>query len=80
MVKIYEDITKTIGNTPLVRLHHITKGLKASVLEKLIVTDTIPHSDEEKRDGRIEVVSCASLLAEAIKRIHTGDSVSSLFG
>ncbi|MCK9464099.1 MAG: ribose-phosphate pyrophosphokinase [Proteobacteria bacterium] len=54
--------------------------LKASVLEKLIVTDTIPHSDEEKRDGRIEVVSCASLLAEAIKRIHTGDSVSSLFG
>jgi ribose-phosphate pyrophosphokinase len=54
--------------------------LKGSVLEKLVVTDTIPISDEAKREGRIEVVSCASLLAEAIKRIHTGDSVSSLFG
>jgi len=54
--------------------------LKGSVLEKLIVTDTIPHSEEARREGRIEVVTCASLLAEAIKRIHTGDSVSGLFG
>jgi ribose-phosphate pyrophosphokinase len=54
--------------------------LKGSVLEKLVVTDTIPISEEAQREGRIEVVSCASLLAEAIKRIHTGDSVSGLFG
>ena len=54
--------------------------LKGSVLEKLVVTDTIPISEEARREGRIEVVTCASLLAEAIKRIHTGDSVSGLFG
>ena len=54
--------------------------LKGSVLEKLVVTDTIPLSEEAKHEGRIEVVTCASLLAEAIKRIHTGDSVSGLFG
>ena len=54
--------------------------LKGSVLEKLVVTDTIPLSDEARREGRIEVVTCASLLGEAIKRIHTGDSVSALFG
>ncbi len=53
--------------------------LKNSVLEKLIVTDTIPTSKEKQKDGRIEVVSCAGLLGEAIKRIHTGDSVSGLF-
>lgn len=33
--KIYNNITETIGNTPLVRLNHITKGLKADVLLKL---------------------------------------------
>ena len=32
---IYQDITKTVGNTPLVRLNRITKGLFATVLVKL---------------------------------------------
>ncbi len=54
--------------------------LESSTLEKLIVTDTIPVSEEMKKRGRVEVVSCAPLLGEAIKRIHTGDSVSGLFG
>jgi cysteine synthase len=35
MGKIYSDITKTVGNTPLVRLNHITEGLEAAVLVKL---------------------------------------------
>jgi cysteine synthase A len=35
MAKIFEDITKTIGNTPLVRLNRVTQGLKATVLAKL---------------------------------------------
>lgn len=35
MGRIYEDLTKTIGNTPLVRLNRITKGLDATVLVKL---------------------------------------------
>ncbi|MFH0828458.1 MAG: pyridoxal-phosphate dependent enzyme, partial [Candidatus Omnitrophota bacterium] len=35
MAKIYENITKTIGNTPLVRLNRITDGLGAVVLAKL---------------------------------------------
>ena len=35
MAKIYEDITKTIGNTPLVRLNRVTQGLQATVLAKL---------------------------------------------
>ena len=35
MSKIYADITKTIGNTPLVRLNRITEGLEATVLVKL---------------------------------------------
>jgi cysteine synthase len=35
MSKIYSDITKTIGNTPLVKLNHITEGLEATVVVKL---------------------------------------------
>jgi len=35
MAKIYADITKTIGSTPLVRLNHITAGLEAEILVKL---------------------------------------------
>ena len=35
MGKIYEDLTKTIGNTPLVKLNRVTLGLDATVLVKL---------------------------------------------
>ena len=35
MSEIYHDITQTIGNTPVVRLNWITKGLNASILAKL---------------------------------------------
>ena len=34
MSGIYADITKTVGNTPLVRLNHITEGLEATVVVK----------------------------------------------
>ncbi len=53
--------------------------LLASPLERLIVTDTIPLPPE-KRDPKIEVLSVAPLLAEAIARIHDGRSVSGVFG
>ena len=35
MSRIFKDITKTIGNTPLVQLNRITEGLNATVLAKL---------------------------------------------
>ncbi|MDW8069644.1 MAG: pyridoxal-phosphate dependent enzyme, partial [Anaerolineae bacterium] len=35
MARIYSDITKTIGDTPLVRLNRLTAGLEATVLVKL---------------------------------------------
>jgi ribose-phosphate pyrophosphokinase len=53
--------------------------LAESDLEEVVITDTLPTTKEIRDKGRIKVVSCAALLAEAIKRIHTGDSVSGLF-
>ncbi len=35
MAKIFSDITKTVGNTPLVKLNRITEGLEATILVKL---------------------------------------------
>lgn len=63
MDRIYEDITKTIGNTPLVRLNRITKGLKAEVVVKLerfnpmgSIKDRIGLSmiEAAERDGLID--------------------------
>ena len=53
--------------------------LVGSVIEKLIVTDTIPLSAEAVASGRVEVVSVAPIFAEAIRSIHSNDSVSRLF-
>lgn len=50
-----------------------------SRIEKVFVTDTIPLSYAAKTSGKIQVVSVAGVLAEAIRRIHDHDSVSSLF-
>ena len=52
--------------------------LKESLLRSLVVTDTIPIP-KEKRFDRIKILSVAGLLADAIRAIHGGDSVSSLF-
>jgi ribose-phosphate pyrophosphokinase len=49
--------------------------IEGSELEKLWVTDTLPPKESPK----IKVCSVAELFAEAIKRIHTGGSVSALF-
>ena len=53
--------------------------LATSDLEQLVVTDTIPLGTKAQAWDRIKVLSVASLLGEAIKRIHCDDSVSSLF-
>jgi len=50
-----------------------------SPLDELVVTDTIPLSNEAKALTKIRQLSCASLLAETIRRISKGDSVMSLF-
>lgn len=51
--------------------------LRGSSLRRLRVTDSIPLPPE-KRDARLEVVSVAGLLADAIRRVHRGESVADL--
>jgi len=51
---------------------------KCRDLEELLITDSIPSSNHKKH-SRVKVLSVASLLGEAIKRIHHEESVSCLF-
>lgn len=55
------------------------KMIGESMIEELIVTDTIPINNNSPESKKIKVLSVAPLLGEAIKRIHDADSVSSLF-
>ncbi len=53
--------------------------IEESPLQEVIVTDSIPLAEETERSRKIKVLSVARLLGEAVKRIHHGDSISSLF-
>ena len=55
------------------------KKIKNSRIKKLIITDTIDNSQKIKNNNKIEVLSIASLMSEAIKRIANSNSVSDLF-
>jgi ribose-phosphate pyrophosphokinase len=56
---------------------HINIG--KSELDELVVTDTIPLSEEAQQCGRIRQLSVAQMLAETIRRMSIGESVSSLY-
>lgn len=50
-----------------------------SPLEEVVVTNSMPLQEQSARCSKLKIVSIAPLLAEAIRRIHHSDSVSSLF-
>jgi ribose-phosphate pyrophosphokinase len=53
--------------------------IEESCLEEVIVTNSIQLSDRAKQCRKIRTLSVGKLLAEAIRRIYHGDSISSLF-
>ena len=55
------------------------ENVSGSQLDKLLVSDSIPLRPDAAACSKIEVVSVAELLGEAVRRIHHGDSVSMLF-
>lgn len=69
---VYTAITHPVLSGPAI------KRIESSPIKKVFVTNTIPVEDGKKHK-KIKVLSIAPLLAEAIKRIHNEESVSSLF-
>ncbi len=72
-VEVFAAATHGILSGPAIQ------RIQNSKIERVIVTDTIPLSDEAAACPKIVQLSVADLLAEAIYRIHNYDSVSSLF-
>ncbi len=80
------EALKDVGATKVMAYvtHPVLSGkaidnLLNSQMDELVVTDTIPLTDEAKASGRIRVVSMARMLADSIVRVYNEESVSSLF-
>ena len=67
-----------VGATHGVLCGPAVNRLADSPIESIALTDTV-HVPEGKRVGKILTLSVAPLFAEAIRRIHTGESVGALF-
>lgn len=67
-----------VGATHAVLCGHASEKLREADIEKIVVTNTV-DIPEASRPDRLTVITVAPLMAEAIRRIHTGDSVGALF-
>ena len=70
--EIYACCTHLLFSGPAIQ------RIASSPVKEVVVTDTIPVSNERKLD-KITVLPMAPLLGEAIRRIHTGKSVGAMF-
>jgi ribose-phosphate pyrophosphokinase len=68
-----------IGATHGVFAGQALERLKEAPIDEIVVTDTIPLTQEAQDCGDIKVLTVSSMLGEAIKRIHRNESVSNLF-
>lgn len=68
MTNIHKDITATVGNTPLVRLNRLTKGLKATVIGKLESRNPLGSVKDRIARSMIEV-------AEGVGKIGSGTTI-----
>lgn len=50
--------------------------INGSPIEKIIITDSIPQPEKVTQNPRFEIISVADLIAEAIQRIESGESIS----
>ena len=71
--EVYAVATHPVLSVPAV------ERLAQSPIKEVVVSDTIPLREEAQRLDKIKVLSVSKLLGEAIRRIHTDDSISSLF-
>ncbi len=72
VTEVYACCTHPVFSGPAIQ------RIAASPVKEVVVTDTIPVNDDKKLD-KITVLSIASLIGEAIHRIHTGLSVGAMF-
>ena len=72
VTEVYACCTHPVFSGPAIQ------RIAASPVKEVVVTDTIPVNEDKKLD-KITVLPTASLIGEAIHRIHTGLSVGAMF-
>lgn len=70
--EVYSCCTHPIFSGPAI------ERIAASPVKEVVVSDTVPVNGDKKLE-KITVLSIASLIGEAIRRIHTGQSVGAMF-
>jgi ribose-phosphate pyrophosphokinase len=70
---VYAYCTHAVFSGPAI------ERIKGSQLDEVVITNTIPLSDEGKTCSKVRPLSVAFLFAETIRRISDGESVTSLF-
>ena len=73
-LKVYACATHPVFSNPA-----LERIAQSPDLDQIIVTDTIPLSEEGKKMDKIKVLSVSEILSKAIHRTFNNDSVSSLF-
>jgi ribose-phosphate pyrophosphokinase len=53
--------------------------INASALDKVVVTNTVPQEAHQAACAKLEVLDISATFAEAIRRVHHGESLSTLF-
>ena len=76
--RLPEKVLRDIVGKPMIELL-LARLSQSSELDEIVVTNTIPLSEEASACEKIRQISVAELLAESIRRISDADSVSSLF-
>ncbi|DAA30744.1 TPA: phosphoribosyl pyrophosphate synthetase 1-like 1 [Bos taurus] len=71
--RVYAILTHGIFSGPAVT------RINSAGFEAVVVTNTVPQEDKMKHCSKIQVIDISMILAEAIRRIHSGKSVSYLF-
>lgn len=84
IAELVKVIEKEVKEIIVVAAHgvfagEVIKNLSCPLIKKIIISDTLPISQEIKDRLPVKVVPIAPYLAEIIKKIHAGESLSSLF-
>ena len=72
-IKVFATCAHAVLSGPAI------ERLNNSVLEEVVVSNTVPLEEKEKQCPKLKVLNIAPILAEAIKRIHEESSINSLF-
>lgn len=70
---VYVAVTHGVLSGPAI------ERLENSVIEEVIILNTIPLTDEKKKSTKIKTLSVAPIFAESIRRIHNNEPLSVMF-